>query len=117
MKSLLNVLPAIVLLVGVSGHANASLIGDVVNGQYLFPNTTTVLSNAGTQTIANGTVFIFPFAEVTATFTNRSRLLMPMLGLQRPHSTESISRSYQARRSRRLLKIPPVHRCSPRAAC
>jgi hypothetical protein len=47
------------LLAAGAGQAKAGLIGSVVHGRYLVPDTTTVFFDAGTQTIANGTVFNF----------------------------------------------------------
>lgn len=54
-----------------SERANAGLIGSVVHGEYLFPDTATVALDAGTQTVSNGTVFNFSGTiGVTASFTN-----------------------------------------------
>jgi hypothetical protein len=51
---------ATVISVLCAANANAAtLIGAVVHGTYLNPNTATVNFDAGTQTIANGTVFKF----------------------------------------------------------
>lgn len=70
------------LLAAGSGGADAGLIGSVVHGRYLFPDTTTVLFDAGTQTIANGTVFNFDtitaaFSDTQITVTNSDGTLRP----------------------------------------
>ncbi|HEX5326888.1 MAG TPA: PEP-CTERM sorting domain-containing protein [Acetobacteraceae bacterium] len=58
------------LLVAGAGRANAGLIGSVVHGRFLFPDTATVLADAGTQTISNGILFDLSTASATASFSN-----------------------------------------------
>ncbi len=70
------------LLAAGSGGAEASLIGSVVHGQYLLPDTGTVFIDAGTQTIANGTVFSFntitaAFSDTQITVTNPDGAFRP----------------------------------------
>jgi hypothetical protein len=75
MKSLLsNVLAAALLAAGAvglsPGQAYADLIGDSVHATFRFPVFTSVFQDAGTQTIAVGTVFDFSTsASVDITFS------------------------------------------------
>ena len=68
------------LLAAGAWPANANLIGDMVDGKYLFPNTATVFEDEGTQTIANGTSFNFPGAVGPVTFTATQITIVNTLG-------------------------------------
>jgi hypothetical protein len=77
-------------------NANAAtLIGAVVHGLYLFPDTATIVSDAGTPTIANGTVFNFGRRTfTTATFSNTEITVTNTGGLYSTASFNGVDLSF-----------------------
>ena len=74
-----GILPAAMLLAAAvlalsPGHASATLLGASVHGRYLYPTTSSVFIDGGTQTITPTTVFDFTTqtrsADVTAAFSD-----------------------------------------------
>lgn len=62
------VLPVIALLFAATLAAHADMIGSTVNVQVLFPNTSTVFEQSGSETVTNGLSYTSSGLEASATF-------------------------------------------------
>lgn len=94
------------------GQARADLIGDTVHVTYRGPNFGTVSEDAGTQTIAAGTVFNFPVALVSITFSASQITIADTspTGFSPATSTAPTWPSCPARRSRMSPRTRPALR-------